>query len=491
MRMWSVALLAAITVGLAMAFGTAAAAPRRPNVVILLADDLGWGRVGYNNPQVRTPHLDGLAREGVRLDNYYAMLNCSPTRAGLLTGRYPIRYGLQSSVVRPWDTDVGLPAAEVTLAEQLGAAGYRHRAVFGKWHLGHGRREFHPLSQGFTDFFGHYNGFIDYYSHEREGERDLHEGYGPAAPDASGRYLTDLVEARAISFLAARGRDREAFLLYVPFLNPHAPIQDPPSARDAYADLGDPQTRTHLRMVSAMDASVGRILAALDKAGLARDTIVIFASDNGGDPKLGGDNGPLRGGKGTAWEGGVRVPALVRWPAGGLTGGRVITSRIAYVDWMPTILAAAGGPPCPNPLDGIDVMPLLKGAPDSGRPLFTMTGAERSESGEGGENARNPQEVTAVNEGGWKLTWRRWPSPEGPGAGWARESYALFHLATDPFERTDVAAAHPEIVERLRDRLLAFRALEPDAGPKARPSFRAPPGFRPPPNWAVDGAATR
>ena len=242
-----------------------------------------------------------------------------------------------------------------------------------------------------------------------------------------------------------------------------------------------------MAMVSAMDDSVGRILAALDRAGMRRNTIVVFASDNGGDRKLGGDNGAFRAGKGTAWEGGIRVPAIARWPGGGLSGGRRVTGRVAFVDLMPTILNAVGAPASPNVCDGVDVMPLLKGGAAPRRPIFTMTGAERSESGEGGETEANPHEVMAVNEDGWKLIWRRWPKPEGPQAGWAREEYTLYRLDDDPFEQHEVAATHPDIVARLKADLVRFRALEPtDGRPTAKPSFRPPPGFKPPADWAAE-----
>jgi arylsulfatase B len=473
---------AMLTVGAAALMAGAAPRPARPNFVILLADDLGWARVGYNNPKVKTPNIDRFAREGVKLTNYYAMLNCSPTRAGMLTGRYPIRFGLQSAVVRPWDLDEGLPKSEITIADQLARAGYKHRAIFGKWHLGHGRREFHPLSHGFTEFFGNYNGFIDYYTHARNGEQDLHRGFEPVSSEQyRGKYYTNLLEAEALRFLGERAADRESFLLYVPFTNPHAPIQSPPTHMEDYPDESA-QRRTHMAMVSAMDDSIGRILAALASSGLDRNTVVLFASDNGGDLPNGGENTPLRGGKGTVYQGGIRVPAAIRWPAGGLIGGREVSARISYIDLAPTFLRLAGAPRSPNQFDGVDVMPLLRGAADTGRALFTMTGSERD--GDGEVEEREVHEAMAVDDGRWKLQWRRWPVIGGQPGQWRREEVQLFRIAVDPFERNDVAMANPQVVERLKARALGFRALQGKA-PEKRFTTRPPADFKPPKDWRI------
>jgi arylsulfatase B len=465
--------LALTLLALLVAASPAAAAkpPARPNIIILLADDMGFNDIGYNNPAVITPNLDRLAGEGVRLDRAYAMLNCTPTRAGLLTGRHPLRYGLQSSVVRPWDLDNGLPASETTLAHRLGAIGYRHRAIFGKWHLGHGRAEFHPLAHGFTEFFGHYNGAVDYYRYLREGQRDLHRGYQPVpASETRGRYLSDLVTDEAIGFLRARAADAAPFLLYVPFLNPHTPKQVPPDPLP-YAAEPDPRRRLHLQMVSAMDARIGTILAEIDRLGLRDNSIVLFLSDNGGDIATGGSNLPFNGSKNTGWEGGIRVPAVVRWPAGGWQGGRRVNARIAYVDFAQTLLAAAGGRVQRAQFDGIDVRRLIAGGRDRPRMIFTMSGAEGGEQGES-----DPREVMAVNDGRWKLIVRR--RPDG------RVERLLFDLAADPGERRDLAAARPRDVARLEKALAGFRRLE-GGTTTTSPSYRAPPGFAPPPDWRI------
>ena len=310
--------------------------PAPPHVVLIVADDLGWADVSYHGGYVKTPAIDRLAREGVELDRFYVCPMCSPTRAGLMTGRYPIRYGLARAVIPPW-RNFGLDTAEVTLPQVLARAGYKHRGMFGKWHLGHLDAKWHPLARGFTHFRGHYNGAIDYFTHLREGERDWHVDYTPS--DEQG-YTTDLIADAASRFIAKHAKDGPLFC-YVPFNAPHSPFQAPQKYLDRYKHLPEGRKRTLAAMITCMDDGIGRILAAIDRAGIKQNTLVWFFSDNGGIRGVAENNLPLRGNKLDVFEGGVRVPACVRWPAG-LQGGRKVTAPLANIDVLPTLMRVAG-----------------------------------------------------------------------------------------------------------------------------------------------------
>ena len=206
-----------------------------PNIVLILADDLGWDDVSFHGQQIKTPNLDRLTREGVELSRFYVCPICSPTRAGLMTGRYPIRYGLMRAVLPPW-REGGLDLDEVTLPQVLARAGYKHRGIFGKWHLGHSDVKYHPLRRGFTEFVGHYNGAIDYFTHEREGELDWHRGY---ESNHDKGYSTDLIADAAVDFIRRHAADNAPFLCYVPFNAPHSPLQAKEEDLDTYAHLAE------------------------------------------------------------------------------------------------------------------------------------------------------------------------------------------------------------------------------------------------------------
>ena len=470
--------------------GQPPAAPSPPNIVILVADDLGRRDVGFNGGDLATPNIDRLAHEGVSLGRFYAAPVCSPTRAGLMTGRYPIRFGLMRAVIPPW-RDFGMDPAETTLPELLAEAGYRHRAIFGKWHLGHTSVRYHPLRRGFTRFAGHYNGAIDYFTHEREGERDWQHGY--ESVDEPG-YATDLIAGHAVRFIDDHAADAEPFLLYVPFGAVHSPFQakepdlalfgdlpgiDLPrdwrvataAAREPPADRRTRNRRVTAAMNRALDAGIGRILDRLDHHGVADDTFVLFFSDNGGVVGV-GDNRPFRGSKGTVFEGGTRVAAAARWPAGGIAGGREVNAPVAYIDVLPTVLAMAElDRPEERPLDGVDVGAVLRGEqPRLDRDLYSFIA-----------QLDPAVEQVSVTEPGWKLVVIG-PALTDPDAA-ARSRVELFDIVDDPHETANLAADHPEAVARLLDKARAFRALQPDIHvppfPAGRQGFVAPPRWRP------------
>lgn len=484
-----------IGIALACAVGLAACTPGDPgnglpNIVIVVADDLGRRDVSFHGGELATPNIDRIAREGVALERFYSAPVCSPTRAGLLTGRYPIRYGLMRSVIPPW-RDYGLDTDEVLLPELLAEAGYADRGIFGKWHLGHTSVRFHPLRRGFTEFVGHYNGGIDYFVHERERERDWQHGYTSVEEHG---YSTDLLTDHAVDFIARHAGRGAPFLLYVPYNAVHSPWQaredilpryahlpgiDLPrgaeeSNEDILAYVGDADGRREKRRITAamgesLDTGVGRILDALDEHGIADNTFLLFFSDNGGVVGV-SDNTPFRGAKASVYEGGIRVAAAARWPAGGISGGGEVSAPVAYIDVLPTLLGIAGlETPTERALDGRDVLGVLTGGEeDAPRDLYSYVAV--------GSGA---VEQVAVIEPEWKLVVVG-PELTEPGAA-ERSRTMLYAIASDPHEVEDLSDAHPEVVSRMLEKAVAFRALQP---PNAVPPYNAGrEGFVAPPDW--------
>src|SRR5688572_13747764 len=343
------------------AAGQQPATATQPNVVLIVTDDLGYGDLGsYGAPDVKTPNLDRLAREGVRLTDFYANgATCTPTRAALISGRYQQRFELE----RPLGTgvDTGLPADGRSLPQLLKNNGYATGLV-GKWHLGE-RPQFGPNAHGFDYFFGFKSGFIDYYQHTGgDGMHDLFENEVPAHVDG---YMTDLITQRSVRFIEQHARQR--FFLEVAYNAPHWPYQLPDqrsTARDDAVHLQpyDPDSGTrqdYVAMLERADQGIGAILALLDKTGLTENTLVIFTNDNGGEWLS--RNAPLFHRKWTLWEGGIRVPAILRWP-GRLPAGEVSRQVGITVDLTASILAATNTPvPAAARLDGINLLPILDG----------------------------------------------------------------------------------------------------------------------------------
>jgi len=419
-----------------------ATTPRRPNVLLIVADDLGYGDLGcYGARQIRTPHLDRLAAQGVRFTDFYANApECTPTRTALMTGRYQQRVGgLECAIgfgnVGRYDDavrlqkqdELGLPATELTLPQLLHRAGYT-TALAGKWHLGY-LDKFSPLRHGFQRALYILGGGVDYFYHcEPNGLHTLRFNQRPIRRD--GQYMTHLITQEALAFLRRHDGSRP-FFLYVPYTAPHFPYQGPNDRR-----LGplppEEFTRgdyaTYRVMVEEMDRGIGQLLAELDRRRWRENTLVIFFSDNGPTPL--GSAGPFRGHKGGTFEGGIRVPAIVRWPKR-LPEGTVTRQVTLSMDLTASVLAAAGVKP-PRPLDGIDVLPLV--ARGSRRPR-TVFWRQR----------RGQRTWWAVRQGAWKYVRRR----DGQ-----RQQEFLFHLEHDPGEAWNRLHQRPEVATRLR-RLLA------------------------------------
>lgn len=431
----------------------------KPNIVFILADDLGYGDVGFTGGrQIKTPNLDALAASGARLEQFYVQPLCSPTRAALLTGRYPMRLGLQVGVVRPW-AQYGLPLEERTLAQALRDAGYM-TAIAGKWHLGHFDRRYLPTARGFDHQYGQYNGAIDYYTHERDGGFDWHRDDRACRDEG---YTTDLLGREAARIIGDAGA--RPFFLYVAFNAPHEPHQVPDKYKADYAELKEPR-RTYAGMVTAMDEAVGTIVRALDEKGLRRNTLIVFSSDNGGvRPGPLSDNGRFRAGKATLYEGGVRVAAFAAWP-GRIQPGTVVNEPLHIVDWYPTLLKLAGASVRPQAsIDGRDAWP-------------TITAGKPSPHDEILVNAT--PHTGAIRVGPWKLILNGdyndvWDAERGTQRASARETVELFNLAEDPSEQKNLADAHPAKVKELRARydILAAQAVPPKIKPRA-PDFKVP-----------------
>ncbi len=414
---------------------------RHPNLIVVLADDLGWNDLSWHGSEISTPNIDRIFREGVELDRFYVSPMCTPTRAAILTGRSPLHFGLLFSVLMNWSPE-GLPAREVTLAERFRQAGYATAAI-GKWHLGHARRDYLPTAQGFEHFTGMLGGWIDYFSHREPLDGSLDWQRDGASLHEEG-YATRLLGDAALGFLSGRDRERP-FLLYFAPNAPHAPLQVPEENAALYRHLPDPKRSAYAGMVDALDREVGRILEGLDREGIADQTIVVFLSDNGGLPSQGGRNAPLRGEKFTTWEGGIRVPAAVRWP-GRLPGGRKSGQLLRDHDLFPTLLAAAELAPLGAPAEGMNLWSVLQGAPERSREPFFFRVEWRLSI------------FRAALDGTWKLV-----TQEIRGYPGSRDT-ALYELGSDPRERIDLAGREPERVVALERALAAWEARYPEDG---------------------------
>ena len=449
--------------------GGAGSAPPPPNVVILIADDLGWNAVGYHNPEVKTPNVDRLCQEGVELDEFYTSPMCSPTRAGVMTGRYPIRFGCARSVIPPW-RNFGVPTNEVLLPQALGNAGYGQRGAFGKWHLGHAQRKWLPTERGFTEFVGCYNGAIDYFTFERDGEVDWHHNEESIKPNG---YATTVTGDAAVKFIEQAAGDDKPFLCYVAFNAPHEPYQAPERYLTKYRQITDEKKRTYYAMITAMDDQVGRILQALKKTGVEQKTIVWFFSDNGGVRAIQGNNAPLKGFKLTTFDGGVRTPACVRYP-GVYPPGTKLTDPTAFIDVLPTILSLANKSPesvgC-QAVDGIDLNPRLSGKARAlpARDLYFYSGQQGEES-----------ETIAINSRPWKLVVN---GPSLAGGSSTGRDIRLYKLLEDPNETEELSPSHPEVIESLMTKLAGFRKLQPANG--LPPYKDEQTGFVAPKDWKI------
>ena len=418
----------------------------KPNILYIVADDLGWKDVGFHGSDIRTPNLDALAAGGARLEQYYAEPMCTPTRAAIMTGRYPLRYGLQTGVI-PQGHTYGLSTDEWLLPQALKDAGYE-TAIVGKWHLGHADPKYWPRQRGFDHQYGPLIGEIDYFTHKvddavdwyRDNEVVIEEGYS-----------TTLLGDDAVTLIGEHDTAVPLFL-YLAFNAVHTPFQAPQEYLDLYKDIEDPSRRAYAASATAMDDQIGRVLAALDDKGMLENTLIVFQSDNGGvrnaafagaitdmsDVVLPADNGPYRDGKATVYEGGTRVVALANWP-GHIEAGLVVNEMIHTVDLFPTLVTLAGGDLSKSkPLDGMDVWATIsEGKPSPRTELVYNIEPNRA----------------GIREGDWKLIWNTM----------LPQSVELYNIAEDPSETKNLAAEYPDKVIELQKRAneLATEAQAP------------------------------
>jgi arylsulfatase A-like enzyme len=405
---------------------TSLAQGSKPNIVFILADDLGYADVScYGQRDYTTPNVDRLAIEGLKFMQAYSnSANCTPTRVGLATGRYQMRLevGLEEPINPTTPKGVGLPPSHPTLASLFKKAGYGTSLV-GKWHLGF-LPEFGPLKSGYDHFFGIFDGAADYFDHGSKSPVPLYEQDVPV--DRVG-YMTNLLGDRAVQTIESYARSKEPFLLSLHFTAPHWPWEGPDDEAESkriggqlrHHDGGS--QKTYMAMVQSLDSNIGRVLQALDVHGLTANTIVIFTSDNGGErfSKI----WPFTGMKGELLEGGLRIPAIVRWPSR-IPAGAVSEQVMISMDWMPTLLAAAGAQPDPSyPPDGDNLLPVLTGgASPHSRKLFW-----RFKAGE----------QRAVRNGDWKYLQ-------------IAGNEFLFDLVKDPRERANLKDRNKEVFDRLK-----------------------------------------
>jgi|688.fasta_scaffold00713_32 arylsulfatase A-like enzyme len=431
-----------------------------PNILIFLVDDLGWSDVGFHGGSIPTPNIDRLAAAGTRLEAFYVQNLCSPTRAALLTGRYPIRHGLQLSVVRPW-ASYGLPLEERTLSEALQKVGYT-TAIVGKWHLGHASPSLLPTHRGFDHQYGHYNGAIDYLEHTRDGGFDWHRDDQVCRDEG---HATELLGEEAIRLIDQQPSDKPLFL-YVPFNAPHTPLQAMEEDLEALRGVEPRNRRIYSAMVRGVDRMIGKIMQAIESKGWADQTLVVFSADNGGPTGAGATNGLLRAGKGTPYEGGIRAAAFATWP-GIIPAGKELNEPLHIVDWYPTLIRLAGGSlDQPLPIDGKNLWPSLTQQAPSPHEEILLHAAPG---------------VAAMRRGKWKLIGK-----------WGRDSedpdmnsnsmipsepvvWELYDLLADPSEQANRSEVEPDVVESMKQSLLNYQqaAVPPRNRPKP-PNFQAP-----------------
>ena len=416
---------------------------KHPNLVIFVADDLGWNDVGYHDSVIKTPNIDSLTRQGVELNRFYVYPFCSPTRTALLTGRSPLGLG----ITRPIGGDAVLPLDEHLLPQTLKSSGYQ-TLMSGKWHLGSRDETALPHKRGFDSFYGHAGGFIDYYTHQRGGGLRRRPGgsqQGETPPPDWQRdgktlveegYSTQLIGKEAVRLLRQRDKKKPTFL-YVTFNAPHTPLQAPQEFIDRYKNVENEDRRVFAAMVDAMDEEIGKILKVIDEEKMRDNTIVLFMSDNGGSSRGGASNAPLNSGKGSVYEGGIRVPAVIRWP-GVLPAGKKLDQLTTAHDLFPTLATALG------------VKPLNK------KPFY---GQDLWKSFRTGKIV--PHKDVLIASQAIALFHREWKLIQGQGVNGRPGYRELFLIDADPEERFDLSKVYPELTEALGAIIDRFPKGEP------------------------------
>ena len=464
---------------------------KKPHIVFILADDLGFNDIGYHNSKFKTEVLDELARTGVTLENYYVQPICTPTRAQLLTGRYDIHTGLQHGIVWPSQAN-GLPCNETTIATKLKQSGYKTHIV-GKWHLGFYRKEFLPTRRGFDSFYGFLTGGQDYYTHinrlgfHKPGYTHLN-GYDfwrdeEIEKNVIGEYTTFLFAEEAERIIKKHD-PKDPLFLFLSFQAPHMPLQVPDRFLKRYAEIKDRKRRLYAAMVSCLDEAVGNVTSALKGPGLWENTVLIFSSDNGGQILGGGNNWPLRGWKTSLWEGGIRTVGFVKSKL--IKNPRRIHRELMHVsDWFPTLAHLAEASIEGLALDGVNQWTSISEGTLSSRNEI-LHNIDCHDSTLGGPNGCHCRQA-ALRRGDWKLLigcpgigdWvpaaeMNKPTQSSTGCQ-GPNSVFLFNVTDDPEERKDVSEQHPDVVRDLLERIEVYNATAvparfPDPDPNSLPA---------------------
>ncbi len=449
--------IALTTLSLLLAVATDLAAAERPNLIVVMVDDMGYEGVScFGNPYFKTPEIDRLAAEGMRLTDFHSSGTvCSPTRAGLLTGRYQQRAGIEA-VIHPHATHPehrkGLKPAENTFAEVLSDAGYA-TGLIGKWHQGYpvNSADYHPQNHGFDEFVGYHSGNIDFVSHV--GDHSKHDWWHGRKETHEDGYSTHLINRYAIDFVRRHAKSEKPFCLYVAHEAIHNPVQVPGDAvrrteekwdRWKWQDVSTEERIEKYRgMTMPIDEGVGQLRQTLTDLGIAQNTLMLFFSDNGPSRDFPSGSPKLRGGKGSVYEGGHKVPAIAWWP-GKIKAGTVSNEPLISIDVMPTLIALAGTALPDRALDGVDISPLL--LHETSLPARPLYWASLSNSGSRAE---------AMREGRWKLTVHH---PKAAPGTFQNPKVELFDLSQDPMETNDVSAAHAAKTTEMQQKLSAWYA---------------------------------
>ncbi|CAL1291149.1 unnamed protein product [Larinioides sclopetarius] len=466
---------------------------KQPHIIFIVADDLGWNDVSWHNPKIFTPHLEELAREAVILNQSYVQPVCTPSRTAFMTGYYPYRIGRQNHVLNPL-VPTGVPLRFKFLPEKLKEVGYSTHLI-GKWHLGFCNLSYTPTRRGFDTFFGFYNGALDYFSHTRSAkqrspnakwnEADEEIGFDfrnntKLSRKYNGKYSTILLAEKAEELISSHSRD-EPLYLFLSFQAVHSPLQVPKVYEDIYHHIKDEKRRKYSGMVTAMDAAIGIVVEALKEKGFWDNCIFVFTTDNGGQILAGGNNWPLRGNKGTLWEGGTRAVTFVHGPQ--LKKGYVNDKLFHAVDWFPTLLHAAGAESVSG-IDGIDQWDVISEDAEAVRHeiVYNIYDSDSPRAAIRIENYKliegfpgKPSDWIAPQDGSLirsvHCRLKKNDTLEN-----ATEFLRLYDLERDPLERFNIAKSFPRIVEKLKSRIEDLKvnmvpADDPPPDERGEPKF--------------------
>ncbi|XP_046545775.1 arylsulfatase B-like [Haliotis rubra] len=447
---------------------------QRPNIVFIVADDLGWNDVGFRNPDMITPNIDKLATDGIIFNNAYVQPLCSPSRTAFMSGMYPFHAGMQHMALNR-DQTVCVPLNYTFLPQELKKLGYATH-IIGKWHLGYCKWECTPTYRGFDTFFGYYNAAEDYFTHSTGDNLDFRDNKLPAR-NYTGEYSANTFGQRAVDIIHRHDVSQPLFM-YLPYQSVHAPIEVPKKYEDMYPNVINEGRRKYSGMVSALDEAVGNVTKALKDRGLFKNTLILFTADNGGHLQAYSNNWPLRGGKYTIWEGGTKGASFM-YGAGLQKTGTTYDGMIHAVDWKPTLLSAAGGTP-ETTIDGMSQWDSIRNGLPSSRTefIYNIDYFEFPEEGH-----------AAIRVGDYKLILGYPGDPDG----WHKpmnrteddiyeetvyftgdDPVQIFNIREDPTEHNNLAQMMPDMVAKLRARFEEYKktmvpANYPDGDPASDP----------------------